>query len=61
MITLSDMDNILNLCKKYKLSLIEDSAETLGAKFKNKYTGTFGIGCFSFFLPKILQLLRVER
>ena len=55
-----DMDNILNLCKKYKLSLIEDSAETLGAKFKNKYTGTFGIGCFSFFLPKILQLLRVE-
>ncbi len=47
-----DMDNILNLCKKYKLSLIEDSAETLGAKFKDKYTGTFGTGCFSFFPTK---------
>ena len=26
--------------------------QRLGAKFKNKYTGTFGIGCFSFFPTK---------
>ena len=46
------MDKILNLCKKYNIKLIEDSAETLGAKFKNRYTGTFGVGCFSFFPTK---------
>ena len=46
------MDEITKICKKYKLHLIEDSAETLGAKFKNKYTGSFGLGCFSFFPTK---------
>ena len=46
------MDYIVKVCKKYKIKLIEDSAETLGAKFKNKYTGTFGVGCFSFFPTK---------
>ncbi len=47
-----DMDKILRICKKYNLKLIEDSAETLGAKYKNKYTGSFGLGCFSFFPTK---------
>ena len=43
------MEEILKICKKYRLKLIEDSAETLGSKFKNKFTGSFGLGCFSFF------------
>ncbi len=47
-----EMDKISKICKKYKLKLIEDSAETLGAKFKNKFTGSFGLGCFSFFPTK---------
>ena len=47
-----EMEKILKICKKYKLKLIEDSAETLGAKFKNKFTGSFGLGCFSFFPTK---------
>lgn len=47
-----DMGKIIKICKKYKLKLIEDSAETLGAKYKNKYTGSFGLGCFSFFPTK---------
>ena len=47
-----DMRNILKICKKYKLKLIEDSAETLGAQYKKKYTGSFGLGCFSFFPTK---------
>ena len=46
------MDNILKLTKKRKIELIEDSAETLGATWKKKYTGSFGIGCFSFFPTK---------
>ncbi len=47
-----EMDKILKLTKKYKIELIEDSAETLGATWKNKYTGSFGTGCFSFFPTK---------
>lgn len=47
-----EMDKILKLVKKYKLLLIEDSAETIGSKWKNKMAGSFGIGCFSFFPTK---------
>ena len=48
----ANMEEIMEVCKKYKIKLIEDSAETLGAKFKNKYTGTFGVGVRSFFPTK---------
>lgn len=46
------MDEIVKICKKYNLKLIEDSAETLGAKFNGRFTGSFGLGCFSFFPTK---------
>ncbi len=42
------MDKILKISKKYNLKVIEDCAQSFGAKFKNKYVGTFGeVGCFS--------------
>jgi len=47
-----EMDNIMKLAKKNKIELIEDSAETLGATWNNKQTGSFGTGCFSFFPTK---------
>ena len=47
-----DMDEIVKFTNSKKILLIEDSAETLGAKIRNKFTGTFGTGCFSFFPPK---------
>ena len=47
-----EMTDIIKLVNRNKISLIEDSAETLGAKWKNKYTGSFGTGCFSFFPTK---------
>lgn len=46
------MDDITALCEKHGLLLIEDSAETLGAKWKGRQAGSFGIGCFSFFPTK---------
>lgn len=43
-----EMDKIMNIAKKYNLKVIEDCAQSFGAKYKNKFVGTFGeIGCFS--------------
>lgn len=51
----SDMDPIVELCKKHNVTLIEDAAESLGTTYKGKYTGTFGdYGIFSFNGNKII-------
>jgi dTDP-4-amino-4,6-dideoxygalactose transaminase len=51
----SDMKPIVELCKKYNLKLVEDCAQSHGAKFDGKTTGSFGdIGCFSFYPSKNL-------
>lgn len=43
-----DMDRITEICAKYSLTLIEDCAHTMGAKWKGKLSGTFGdVACFS--------------
>lgn len=53
-----DMDPILMLKEKYNLVLIEDAAQSHGAKYKNKLTGTFGeFGAFSFYPTKNLGAL----
>ena len=49
----NDMDKILKICKKYKIKLIEDAAEVLGLKYKNKMCGSFGdLSTFSFYANK---------
>ena len=51
----ADMDTIMNLCKQYDIPLIEDAAESAGAYYKGKHTGTFGkFGVFSFNGNKII-------
>ena len=40
--TPAKMDEILKLCDKYNVILIEDAAESLSATYKGKQTGTFG-------------------
>lgn len=51
----ANLDPILEMCKKYKVPLIEDAAESLGTKYKGKYTGTYGdYGIFSFNGNKII-------
>jgi dTDP-4-amino-4,6-dideoxygalactose transaminase len=50
-----DLDPILAICKKCKLSLVEDAAQAHGAKYKGKTVGAFGdISCFSFYPGKNL-------
>ena len=51
----NDMDKIIKICKKNKIFLIEDAAEVIGLKYKNKYCGSFGdISTFSFYANKQL-------
>ncbi|QIY82123.1 aminotransferase class I/II-fold pyridoxal phosphate-dependent enzyme [Chryseobacterium sp. NEB161] len=36
------MDEILSICEKYDIPLVEDSAEALGSTYKGRKCGTFG-------------------
>jgi aminotransferase in exopolysaccharide biosynthesis len=43
------IDEIAEICNHYYIALVEDSAESLGSLYKDKYTGTFGLfGIYSF-------------
>jgi dTDP-4-amino-4,6-dideoxygalactose transaminase len=49
------MDRIMATAHKYGLAVIEDAAQALGARFKGKMAGSFGLtGCFSFYPFKAL-------
>ena len=51
----ADIEKITSICKKHDVYLIEDAAESLGATFNGKHTGTFGdFGIYSFNGNKIL-------
>jgi dTDP-4-amino-4,6-dideoxygalactose transaminase len=51
----SRMDEIVSICKKHDLKLVEDCAQSHGACFNGQMTGTFGdVGCFSFYPSKNL-------
>lgn len=44
-----DMHALMALSRRYKLSVIEDATESLGATYGERFTGTIGhLGCFSF-------------
>lgn len=53
--TPAKIDEIMAICQKHNVPLIEDAAESLGSTYKGKQTGTFGkFGIYSFNGNKII-------
>lgn len=51
----ADYDKLKDICDKYNVPIVEDAAESLGATYKGKQTGTIGeIGIYSFNGNKII-------
>ncbi|NUN70453.1 MAG: DegT/DnrJ/EryC1/StrS family aminotransferase [Bacteroidetes bacterium] len=51
------MDPIMEIVRTHGLALIEDCAQSHGARYKGRMTGTFGYGAFSFYPTKNLGCL----
>lgn len=49
------LDELIEICEKWKIPVLEDAAESLGSEYKGKSTGSFGkLGAFSFNGNKIV-------
>ena len=45
---MSQMDKIMSIAKNNNISVVEDAAQSVGSKYKNKMSGSYGdFGCFS--------------
>jgi len=53
--TPAKLDEIMQICERHQVPILEDAAESLGSTYNGKYTGTFGrIGVYSFNGNKII-------
>lgn len=50
-----DMTAIVSFCEEHGLALVEDCAQSLGARHRARFVGTFGIGAFSLHPLKVLS------
>jgi len=51
----ANMDEVCKIADEYNLQVYEDSAQALGARYKGKSAGSFGLGgCISFYPAKVL-------
>ena len=51
----ASMEPIMELCREFELPVLEDTAESLGARYNGQLVGTFGdVGCFSFNGNKVI-------
>jgi dTDP-4-amino-4,6-dideoxygalactose transaminase len=54
----ANMTELCRICTEWRLPVVEDAAQAVGAKWEEKRAGTFGsTGCFSFFPSKNLGAL----
>lgn len=50
-----ELDELIEVCKEWKIALVEDAAESLGSYYRGQHTGTFGdFGAISFNGNKII-------
>lgn len=55
---MADMDKISSICKDWRIPVVEDACQAIGAKWSNRKAGSWGdAGCFSFFPSKNLGAL----
>lgn len=55
---MADMDPFSTLSTQYGVKILEDAAQSIGAKYKGKMSGSLGhLGCFSFYPTKNLGAL----
>ena len=55
------LDELILICKKWSIPIVEDAAESIGSNYKGKSTGSFGeVAGFSFNGNKLLHLVEVE-
>jgi perosamine synthetase len=50
-----DMDRVMEIANKHDLRVIEDACEAQGAHNQGKMIGSYDIGCFSFYMNKIIH------
>jgi dTDP-4-amino-4,6-dideoxygalactose transaminase len=51
----ADMNALIEICDRYEVPVIEDAAESLGARYRGRASGTFGkLGIYSFNGNKII-------
>jgi len=52
---MADMDEVMKIAEKHDLVVVEDACQSLGAHFRDKKAGSYGLtGCWSFYPFKIL-------
>jgi 8-amino-3,8-dideoxy-alpha-D-manno-octulosonate transaminase len=52
---MADLDELVDICRKHNLLLLEDACQSIGAKYKDKFVGTIGnAGTFSFDFVKTI-------
>jgi dTDP-4-amino-4,6-dideoxygalactose transaminase len=51
----ADYDTILDICERYEVPVVEEAAEAVGASYRGRHAGSFGVmGVFSFNGNKIM-------
>ena len=50
----AEMDEIVTLCERWNIAIVEDAAESLGSFYKGQHTGLKGIGVVSFNGNKVM-------